>query len=100
MFLPKDLFAVRVRYSNSYDETTDETIALVTSELQAREAVRKWFHKHKKDESMWVLYETSDYMVNAAKKYKVYFDKIEADGTIDNCSAWKDVEFTIHDVLV
>ena len=38
MFLPKDLIAVRVNY---YVDYTDETIALVTSELKAREAVRE-----------------------------------------------------------
>lgn len=92
MFLPKDLFAVRVNYYVNY---IDETIALVTSELKAREAVRKWYREHKEDEGGWA----TDFNIEWSKKYEVYFDAIEADGTIDRGDFRKPAEFTIHDVL-
>jgi hypothetical protein len=91
MFLPKDLIAVRVNY---YVDYTDETIALVTSELKAREAVRNWFVKHVEDEGG-----LNDYNVGRSENYEVYFDKIKADGTIDRGYFRKDAEFTVADVI-
>ena len=88
----ENLIAVRVSY---YVDYIDETIALVTSELKAREAARNWFVKHVEDEGG-----LNDYSIKRSKKYDVYFDKIKADGTIDRGDFRKDAEFTIHDVLV
>jgi len=93
MFLPEDLFAVRVSY---YVDHIDETIALVTSEDEARKAAKYWYFKHKEDEGGWA----TDFNIEWSKKYDVYFDAIEADGTIDRGYFRKDAEFTIHDVLV
>jgi hypothetical protein len=93
MILPKDLFVVRVSY---YVDHIDETIALATTEREAREAVRKWYYKHKEDEGGWY----TDFNMKWSKKYDVYYDKIEADGTIDRVWRRKDAEYTIHDVLV
>lgn len=90
---PKDLFAVRVSY---YVDYIDETIALATTEREARTAVRKWYHKHKEDEGGW----HTDFNIEWSKKYDVYYDEVEADGTIDRGDCRKDAEYTIHDILV
>jgi len=88
----ENLIAVRV----SYYDRIDETIALVTSEYEARKAAKYWYRKHKEDEGGW----ETVFNIQWSKKYEVYFDAIEADGTIDRGYFRKDAEFTIHDVLV
>jgi len=88
----ENLIAVRVSY---YVDYLDETIALVTSEDEARKAARNWFIKHVEDEGG-----LNDYTVRRAANYDVYFDKIEADGTIDRGDFSKDAKFTIRDLLV
>lgn len=87
----ENLIAVRVNYHVDY---LDETIALVTSELKAREAVRNWFIKHVEDEGG-----LNDYSVRRAANYFVYFDAIKADGTIDRGWFMKDAKFAIDEVL-
>jgi hypothetical protein len=89
----ENLIAVRVSY---YVDYIDETIALVTSEDEARKAAKCWFFKHVEDEGGWA----TDYNIKRSKKYDVYFDEIEADGTIDRGDFRKDAEFTIYDLLV
>ena len=96
MSIRSQLFVVRVLYKDRFYDTIDETIALATSELKAREAVRNWYFKHKEDEGGWA----TDFNIEWSKEYDVYFDKIEADGTIDRGYFRKDAEFTIYDVLV
>ena len=89
----ENLFAVRVSYYVTY---LDETIALVTTEREAREAVRKWYRKHTEDEGGWY----TDYNFHGSKKYVVHYDPIEGDGTIDRSDPFKSAKFTIYDVLV
>ena len=89
----ENLIAVRVSY---YVDYIDETIALVTSEDEARKAAKCWYFKRKEDEGGWA----TDFNIESSKKYDVYFDEIEADGTIDRGYFRKDAEFTIYDVLV
>ena len=87
----KDLIAVRVSY---YVDYIDETIALVTTEREAKEAARNWFVKSVEDEGG-----LNDFNIRRAAKYDVYFDEIEADGTIDRGYFRKDAEFTVADVI-
>lgn len=88
----ENLIAVRV----SFYDRIDETIALVTSEYDARKAAKSWYKSHKEDEGGWETVSNFEW----SKKYYVYFDKIKADGTIDRGYFRKDAEFTIRDVLV
>lgn len=89
----ENLFAVRVSY---YIDYIDETIALASTEREAREAVRCWFYKHVEDEGGWA----TDYNIELSKNYVVHYDPIEGDGTIDRSDPFKSAKFTIHDVLV
>ena len=86
----KDLIAVRVKYISEY---VDDTIALVTSELKAREAVRNWYIKYTEDEGG-----LTDYAVERSANYTVHFDKVEADGTVTK-NRLRTREFTVADVI-
>lgn len=92
----ENLIAVRVCYRDRFYDLIDETIALVTSEDEARKAMKYWYFKHTEDEGGWA----TDFNIERSEEYDVYFDEIEADGTIDRGDWRKDAEFTIRDLLI